>query len=256
MTKEIINQHYDAHLYNVMLEEYFEGSDYANFGYWTEGERSAKQACNNLMEKLLAFIPDKNGSILDVACGKGATTRYLSKYFAKTRITAINISEKQLKTAKQNAAGVDFLIMDAADLAFEDNSFDHIICVEAVFHFYTRERFFQEALRVLKPGGHIVLSDVLFKDGAEKKMRSFHEENYLMDQCSYESLWKKVGFRRGEIINATNECWQGHFWNVVKFIHSKYLRHEINLETAKKALDVTYRITPDLESYLLVCLQK
>ena len=33
------------------------------------------------MEKLLVTVPEKTGNILDVACGKGATTRHLLKYF-------------------------------------------------------------------------------------------------------------------------------------------------------------------------------
>ncbi len=41
------------------------------------------------MEKLMAFIPEKNGTILDVACGKGATTRYLLKYYTPENVTGI-----------------------------------------------------------------------------------------------------------------------------------------------------------------------
>ena len=40
--------------------------------------------------------------------------------------------------------------MDATELDFRDNSFDSIICVEAAFHFDTREKFVREAYRVLK----------------------------------------------------------------------------------------------------------
>jgi ubiquinone/menaquinone biosynthesis C-methylase UbiE len=46
--------------------------------------------------KLLAFVPEKQGTILDVARGKGATTRHLLKYFKPENVTGINISEKQL----------------------------------------------------------------------------------------------------------------------------------------------------------------
>ena len=37
----------------------------------------------------MAFVPEKNGTILDVACGKGATTRYLLKYYTPENVTGI-----------------------------------------------------------------------------------------------------------------------------------------------------------------------
>ena len=104
------------------------------------------------MEKLLAFLAKKEGTILDVAWGKGATTRYLLRYFKSENFTGINISEKQLTRRRENVLGCTFLLMSATELKFPDQSFDHITCVEAALDFHTREKFFQEALRVPRPG--------------------------------------------------------------------------------------------------------
>jgi len=45
-------------------------------------------------------------------------------------------------------------------LPFPDASFNHVLCVEAMFHFASRRTFFAEAARVLKPGGAMVASDI------------------------------------------------------------------------------------------------
>src|SRR5688572_19806155 len=108
-----INQVYDQVMYDDLYREYWGHSDFVNFGYWEPGTREQKEACEALMEKLLAFIPEKKGTILDAACGKGATTRHLLKYYAPEAVTGINISEKQLETARGNAPGCRFILMNA-----------------------------------------------------------------------------------------------------------------------------------------------
>ena len=202
MHRYIIDR-YDGLSERSDVREFYNQSEYLNFGYWDENTRNHKQACDNLMEKLLEPIPEKPGKILDVACGKGETTRYLSKYYSPDNVTAINISHKQLDIARNIVPGCNFIKMNATELGFPDNSFDVVICVEAVFHFYLRETFLKEAYRVLKKGGYLVLSDILMTKEGEKRRESRTEENYVASLGEYESIYTRSGFDEVNIIDAT-----------------------------------------------------
>jgi SAM-dependent methyltransferase len=117
-----IGDFYDDLMYDPSIWEYYDQSDFHNFGYWDKNTRGQKEACADLMDRLIALIPEKRGTVLDVACGKGATTQYLLRRFWPSNVVGINISEKQLRTATVNSPDCAYFVMDAVHLAFGDES--------------------------------------------------------------------------------------------------------------------------------------
>lgn len=261
MTKALKMHDFITDLYDGLCDwptvnEYYGQTNFLNFGYWDRDTRSQKEACENLMEQLLARISDQSGSILDVACGKGETTAYLSRYFSADQVVGINIAEKQLEVARKNLPECEFVKMSATDMAFEDGRFDNIISVEAAFHFYTRQKFLLEAQRVLKPGGRLVLSDVLMTLEAERDYESHTEENYLENLDAYRELLESIGFVDVQVEDVTQECWIAHFWYAIRYFNQEYLDAKITREQLERRLNLTYRRVPNMKYYLLASCSK
>ena len=103
----------------------------------------------------------KGSRILDVGCGIGGSSRILAKYYG-FNVTGITISPAQVKRARElTPLGLNcrFQVMDALDLKFEDGSFDGVWSVEAGAHMNDKDKFADEMLRTLRPGGYLALAD-------------------------------------------------------------------------------------------------
>jgi MPBQ/MSBQ methyltransferase len=203
---------YDHFMVQRHRRRYYEGSGYYNFGFWEAAGGvtpvTQRQASDALIDRLLAAIPHKRGTILDVACGMGGSTARLSHYYPAEGITAVNISQKQLALAQERVPGAHFRVMDATRLDFPDASFDAVLCVEAAFHFDTRERFFREAWRVLKPGGTLTLSDVLNRPWARfaKPLTHVPAPNLVYDVADYRRRFAAAGFTEIAVEDKLDAC--------------------------------------------------
>jgi len=253
---------YDKDMLGKYESAYYEGSDFFNFGYWTTETKDQREASERLVDKLLSFIPEHRGIILDVACGLGATTRRLVTGYGARNVYAINLSGVQLKRAQTNAPGCNFLMMDATSLAFPDESFDNVICVEAAFHFDTRDQFHREAFRVLKRGGRLVMSDILGKRIPRASARRGHlpEANYVDGLEQYRARLVAAGFEDIELVDATKECWEGFCSSLIHWPGVLRRRGELNVwQTAVAFARVCFNIVKMslfVNKYLLVAARR
>lgn len=105
-----------------------------------------------------------NGNVLDVACGTGDMVIELAK--RGCTVTGIDLSEEMLSIARQKTASANFQSADAEHLPFDDNTFDAVTCAFGVRNFVHLEQGLSEMLRVLKPGGTMVILELATPDSA------------------------------------------------------------------------------------------
>lgn len=146
---------------------------HVHWGYWPDPEaavgsmedfaNAAERMCLRVCEH--ADIAD-GLRILDVGCGLGGTMASLNERFDGLQLTGLNIDRRQLAYARnkvqpRRANEVGFVEGDACAMPFDDDSFDRVLAVECAFHFSSRQRFFAEVARVLRPGGTLALCDFM-----------------------------------------------------------------------------------------------
>ena len=98
--------------------------------------------------------------VLELACGTGEVTRLILDLGHD--VTALDFSEAMLAVARRKHAGnpqVRFILADAENTMEPAESYDAIVCRHLVWTLTEPETAFAEWLRVLKPGGKLVIFD-------------------------------------------------------------------------------------------------
>jgi MPBQ/MSBQ methyltransferase len=254
---DLINRRYDSMMYSRIVDEYYGYSGFHNYGYWTPETSNQREASENLVDALVGAFPSKIGEVLDVACGMGASTQRLLRDYDPRCVTGINISEKQLATCRRRAPGCRFLNMDATRLQLPDESFDNVLCVEAVFHFNTRAQFLREASRVLKPRGCLALSDILLRSlRLAKLMPRIPLANFLPDVVAYRAAFEDAGFEEVRIVEARAQCWEGFRDHSFAFARGKIRAGQLPRGSLRRVAAGLRWTDLALSNYLLVSARK
>jgi SAM-dependent methyltransferase len=106
--------------------------------------------------------------LLEVGCGVGAQSEILLRRFPDLRLTGIDRSPQQLKTAEHMLGHVAYakdryklMEMDAASLVFNANSFDGAFFCWILEHVPDPKRILSEVRRVLRPGSPVYVTEVM-----------------------------------------------------------------------------------------------
>ncbi len=92
--------------------------------------------------------------ILDVGCGTGTMLTYLASY---GKVEGVDIDEEAIGYCRERGLE-DVRLGEAANLPFGDGSFDLVTALDVVEHLEDDVAAFREMKRVLRPGGHILVT--------------------------------------------------------------------------------------------------
>lgn len=173
--------------------------------------------------------------MLDVATGTGDVAIMANKYLRPKKIIGIDISAGMLELGKKKVAKlllnneIEFQLGDSEAIKFDDNTFDAITVAFGVRNFEDLELGLREMLRVLKPGGKLVVLEF-----SRPKQTAF--------KGLYNFYMKAVAPQAGRWLSKNKEAYQYLHSSVKAFPEGETFLHILQkvgfIETSLKSLSL------------------
>jgi tocopherol O-methyltransferase len=206
--------------YHKRIVDYYDSTEHAyrdswdldhslaiHYGYWDKHVHSFRSSLLRMNEIMADAANIGPGDIvLDAGCGVGGSSIFLAAN-RKAIVKGITLSERQVNQALQNAinkevtGNVQFSVMNYCATAFPDASFDVVWGCESICYAENKIEFLQEAWRLLKPGGRLVVADgfvTAFEYNHHPLIRRWldgWQVNYLETPGRFSDFMNGLGFR-------------------------------------------------------------
>jgi MPBQ/MSBQ methyltransferase len=151
----------------------------------------------------------RGSRVLDVGCGIGGSARILARDYGLD-VLGISISPGQIRRAQEltpEGLSCRFAVMDALALELPDQSFDAVWSVEAGPHMPDKQRYADELLRVLKPGGQLAVADWNRRDPGVRPLNGL--ERWVMHQLLVQWAHPEFASIPGFQANLEQSRWGG-----------------------------------------------
>jgi ubiquinone/menaquinone biosynthesis C-methylase UbiE len=154
---------------------------YLNLGYWRD-----VGTIDEASEALALLVAKRGGMgagdvVLDCGYGFGDQDILWARNMKPARIIGLNITRSQVGRARKSVAdagleeSIDLREGSATEMPIDNDSIDLVVSLESAFHYRTREDFFREAYRVLRPGGRLVTADIVPTKNSDNPFRRLEQ---------------------------------------------------------------------------------
>jgi len=249
--KKSIISYYDNTRLDYRILWYRNNYNSVHFGFYDDEVTTHKEALLNLNKVLAKTGEVEDGDvILDAGCGRGGSSIWLAENY-KVTVEGITLVPHQVEKAKKMAikkqleTKVNFSEQDYCNTNFKDESFSLIWACESMCHALDKKDFYEEAYRLLKPGGRLVCADYIRTDRpltseGETLLHSWLDGWSIKDIDTYSEHEKNVRsagfsfFKLDDITKFTEpslshlHSMSNKLWGLGTFLKKIGLRNDVN----------------------------
>ena len=179
--------------------------------------KSVKDFCDSMH-----ICSNANSTILDAGCGNGKNIIYMKNRFPMSNIVGFDTCIHFVDECKKKKLNVHF--DDVRCIQYKNNSFDYILCIAVLHHLKTeKERIeaLKQLLRILKPGGKLLITMWAYESDIYSKKRKFTLGNnivmfknypryyYVHNESSFHNYCKTITTAKYNIF------WEKGNWNAI-----------------------------------------
>jgi sterol 24-C-methyltransferase len=207
-----------------------------HFGYYPAGrEHISMKFAQRLMEDRMGIalgLP-QGSLVLDAGCGEGHTAMRLAERF-ELRVEGVDLLDfniargRQLLERRGSGSSVRLQVGDYTSLPFADETFDGVYTIESLVHAPAPQGALKEFLRVLKPGGKLVLFE--YSMPAQRDLTQVDREAF-------------AAINMGSAMYSFPEFENGRFGEILTVAGFDF----------SSVTDIRYRIAPMLRSMAIIC---
>lgn len=138
-------------------------------------EDEVNRLCLALHHRVAGAVDLSGKDVLEVGSGRGGGASYVARYLGPKTLVGLDLSAKAVAFCNRHYSieNLSFRQGDAEALPFPDASFDAVVNVESSHNYPSMTRFLGEVLRVLRPGGHLLITDHRERDKVEPWREQF-----------------------------------------------------------------------------------